>query len=197
MVKLALLWHMHQPYYEDLATGEHILPWVRLHAIKDYWGMVALLREFPNVRMTFNLVPSLLIQLQAFAREEARDREEARELRAGDVFRAQQGLLGGLASQIASMDKNVDLLNHNIRQTCDRLDKFADQAHDARIKVLEDWKRETGAKLDAFLVSASTDIAEMRATLAVIEEWRRTMFMKVIGLMMLAASVAGLIVKYG
>ena len=47
MVKLALLWHMHQPYYEDLATGEHILPWVRLHAIKDYWGMVAMLEEFP------------------------------------------------------------------------------------------------------------------------------------------------------
>ena len=36
---------MHQPYYEDLATGEHILPWVRLHALKDYWGMVALLRR--------------------------------------------------------------------------------------------------------------------------------------------------------
>ena len=48
MVKLALLWHMHQPYYEDLATGEHILPWVRLHAIKDYWGMVAMLEEFPG-----------------------------------------------------------------------------------------------------------------------------------------------------
>ena len=47
MVKLAMLWHMHQPYYEDLATGEHILPWVRLHAIKDYWGMVALLRRVP------------------------------------------------------------------------------------------------------------------------------------------------------
>ena len=45
--RLALLWHMHQPFYEDLATGEHILPWVRLHAIKDYWGMAALLREFP------------------------------------------------------------------------------------------------------------------------------------------------------
>ena len=38
---------MHQPFYQDLATGEHVLPWVRLHAIKDYWGMVALLREFP------------------------------------------------------------------------------------------------------------------------------------------------------
>ena len=77
MVKLALLWHMHQPYYEDLATGEHILPWVRLHAIKDYWGMVALLREFPRVRVTFNLVPSLLAQVQAFAEDRARDRHLA------------------------------------------------------------------------------------------------------------------------
>ncbi len=74
MTRVALLWHMHQPLYQDLATGEHILPWVRLHALKDYWGMVALLREFPNVRITFNLVPSMLVQLEAFAREEARDR---------------------------------------------------------------------------------------------------------------------------
>jgi alpha-amylase/alpha-mannosidase (GH57 family) len=65
---------MHQPFYQDLATGEHILPWVRLHGIKDYWGMVALMREFPDVRVTFNLVPSLLIQLEAFARDEAQDR---------------------------------------------------------------------------------------------------------------------------
>lgn len=77
MVRLALLWHMHQPYYEDLATGEHILPWVRLHAIKDYWGMVALLREFPGVRVTFNLVPSLVAQVQAFAEGRARDRHLA------------------------------------------------------------------------------------------------------------------------
>jgi alpha-amylase/alpha-mannosidase (GH57 family) len=77
MVKLALMWHMHQPYYEDLATGEHILPWVRLHAIKDYWGMVALLREFPGVRVTFNLVPSLIAQVQAFAADRARDRHLA------------------------------------------------------------------------------------------------------------------------
>ncbi len=74
MVNLALLWHMHQPYYEDLATGEHILPWVRLHAIKDYWGMVALLEEFPRVRVTFNLVPSLVVQVEAFAENRARDR---------------------------------------------------------------------------------------------------------------------------
>ncbi len=74
MIRLAILWHMHQPYYEDLATGEHILPWVRLHAIKDYWGMVAILQDFPGVHMTFNLVPSLLVQIQAFADARAQDR---------------------------------------------------------------------------------------------------------------------------
>src|SRR6185369_8222913 len=74
MTKVAILWHMHQPFYEDLASHEHILPWVRLHALKDYYGMVAMLREFPDVRMTFNLVPSLLVQLEAFAAGQARDR---------------------------------------------------------------------------------------------------------------------------
>ena len=74
MTKVAILWHMHQPFYEDLATREHILPWVRLHALKDYYGMVALLREYPGVKVTFNLVPSLLVQLEAFAEGRARDR---------------------------------------------------------------------------------------------------------------------------
>jgi len=74
MTRVAFLWHMHQPFYQDLLTGEHVLPWVRLHALKDYWGMVAVLREFPRIKATFNLVPSLLVQLEAYAREEARDR---------------------------------------------------------------------------------------------------------------------------
>lgn len=74
MTRVAFLWHMHQPYYEDLVTHEHVLPWVRLHALKDYYGMVALLREFPTVRLTFNLVPSLLVQLEAFAADRANDR---------------------------------------------------------------------------------------------------------------------------
>src|SRR5207302_2361579 len=74
MTKVAILWHMHQPFYEDLITHEHILPWVRLHALKDYYGMAALVREFPELRVTFNLVPSLLVQLEAFAANRARDR---------------------------------------------------------------------------------------------------------------------------
>src|SRR5262245_18261682 len=74
MTRVAILWHMHQPFYQDMVTGEHILPWVRLHALKDYYGMAALAREFPGVKMTFNLVPSLLVQLEAFAADRAHDR---------------------------------------------------------------------------------------------------------------------------
>ena len=41
------------------------MPWVRLHGVKDYYGMAAHLEEFPEMRCTINLVPSLLLQLQA------------------------------------------------------------------------------------------------------------------------------------
>src|SRR4051812_7442381 len=86
MTRIALLCHMHQPFYQDLATGEHVLPWVRFHAIKDYWGMVALLREFPTVRATVNLVQSLLVQLESFANERAGDRHLEIGLKAADAL---------------------------------------------------------------------------------------------------------------
>ncbi|ABF40518.1 glycoside hydrolase, family 57 [Candidatus Koribacter versatilis Ellin345] len=72
-IYLVLLWHMHQPFYKDLVSGEYRLPWVRMHALKDYYGMVKLLDEFPNVHQNFNLVPSLLEQLQDYAAGTARD----------------------------------------------------------------------------------------------------------------------------
>jgi alpha-amylase/alpha-mannosidase (GH57 family) len=76
-VRLALLWHMHQPYYVDPTTGESILPWVRLHALKDYWGMIATVRAVPGMRVTVNLVPSLVEQIEAYALERTWDRHLA------------------------------------------------------------------------------------------------------------------------
>ena len=72
-IHLLFLWHMHQPYYKDLVTGEYRLPWVRLHALKDYYGMVKLLDEFPGLHQTFNLVPSLITQLQEYVSGTAQD----------------------------------------------------------------------------------------------------------------------------
>ncbi len=70
---LMLLWHMHQPYYKDLVDNQYAMPWVRLHALKDYFGMVAMLRDFPNVHVTFNMVPSLVAQLEEYANDSARE----------------------------------------------------------------------------------------------------------------------------
>ena len=67
-VFLAILWHQHQPYYKDLVTGEMLMPWVRLHGIKDYIGMVDVLDEFPSLKLNFNLVPSLIDQLDDYIR---------------------------------------------------------------------------------------------------------------------------------
>src|SRR4051794_2826095 len=72
-IRLVFLWHMHQPYYKDLVTGQYRLPWVRLHALKDYYGMVKLLDEFPDVHQTFNLVPSLISQIQDYVDGTAQD----------------------------------------------------------------------------------------------------------------------------
>ena len=62
-IHLCFLWHMHQPFYKDLVSGEYKLPWTRMHALKDYYGMVRVLEEFPKVRQTFNLVPSMMAQV--------------------------------------------------------------------------------------------------------------------------------------
>jgi alpha-amylase/alpha-mannosidase (GH57 family) len=72
-LRVILLWHQHQPFYKDLVTGEYRLPWVRLHALKDYYGMVKLLDEFPNVHQNFNLVPSLMVQIEDYVAGTAKD----------------------------------------------------------------------------------------------------------------------------
>lgn len=66
-VNLVILWHMHQPQYRDPSTGAYLLPWTRLHALKDYWGMVRVLQEFPSIHATFNFVPLLAAQIDEYA----------------------------------------------------------------------------------------------------------------------------------
>ncbi|MDI6732408.1 MAG: glycoside hydrolase family 57 protein [Planctomycetota bacterium] len=63
---LAFLWHHHQPCYRLTDTGEFQMPWVRLHGVKDYYGMASLIRQFPKIRATINLVPVLLKQIEEY-----------------------------------------------------------------------------------------------------------------------------------
>ena len=73
VLRVVILWHQHQPFYKDVVSNEYRLPWVRLHALKDYYGMVKLLDEFPTVHQTFNLVPSLITQIQDYVAGTAHD----------------------------------------------------------------------------------------------------------------------------
>lgn len=74
---LALLWHQHQPLYRDLSfptgRGSYTQPWVRLHAIRDYYAMAQLVAEHPGIRLTINLTPVLLRQIEDYATNGASD----------------------------------------------------------------------------------------------------------------------------
>lgn len=76
-LSVAILWHQHQPFYRahlgGEARGAYLLPWVRLHAVRDYYSMAALVAEFPNVHVTINLVPSLIVQLDDYLERGATD----------------------------------------------------------------------------------------------------------------------------
>lgn len=70
-LRLALIWHFHQPDYVSPVTRRPIMPWTRLHALKDYADMAEHVARHPGLRATFNVVPTLLDQLRAIASGEA------------------------------------------------------------------------------------------------------------------------------
>jgi len=73
-VDLVLMWHMHQPDYRDHSSGEFMLPWVYLHAIKDYTDMAWHLERNPQVRAVVNFAPVLLDQIEDYAEQFASGR---------------------------------------------------------------------------------------------------------------------------
>ncbi|MBW2255869.1 MAG: hypothetical protein JRI25_14900 [Deltaproteobacteria bacterium] len=65
--RIAILWHMHQPDYRHPTTGSPVMPWVRMHALRGYRDVV-LDTIAEGAAVTINVVPSLLDQMQAYAR---------------------------------------------------------------------------------------------------------------------------------
>jgi alpha-amylase/alpha-mannosidase (GH57 family) len=64
---VVLMWHMHQPQYRDALSGQYVLPWTYLHAIKDYVDMAAHLEAAPAARAVVNFTPVLIEQLEEIA----------------------------------------------------------------------------------------------------------------------------------
>ena len=67
-VELVLLWHFHQPDYRSPRDLHSELPWVRLHASKDYLTMARRLERHPGVRAVCNFTPILVDQIEEATR---------------------------------------------------------------------------------------------------------------------------------
>jgi len=74
-ISVAILWHFHQPLYSKPDDDTLPLPWVRLHCLKDYLDMLKHVQKFPQVHVTFNFTPSLLMQINDYKTGKCTDKQ--------------------------------------------------------------------------------------------------------------------------
>ena len=129
-LNVVLYWHMHQPQYADLRTGQYHLPWTYLHVIKDYVDMVAHLEANPSACAVVNFTPTLLEQIDDYARQ------INLHLANGDIIRDE--MLDNLVQTVlpSSVEKRMEIIKHCLRANEDRLinrfpqyRRLAEQAH--------------------------------------------------------------------
>lgn len=66
-LNLCFFWHMHQPDYRG-SDGMMTMPWVFLHAIKDYYEMPWLLSRHKGIKATFNITSPLIEQINLYTK---------------------------------------------------------------------------------------------------------------------------------
>ncbi len=144
---VSFLWHMHQPFYKDPSTGLYRLPWVRLHGTKDYLDMLEILRDFPDIRQTFNFTPSLLEQVTDYAEHDASDRyleltlKKACDLNHEDkLFLLENFFLANWDNMIRQFPRYFDLLTrrgfHIIRSELDSSTRYFNEEDFLDLQVL-------------------------------------------------------------
>jgi alpha-amylase/alpha-mannosidase (GH57 family) len=74
-ISVALFWHFHQPMYSKPDDPVLPLPWVRLHCLKDYLDMLKHVQTYPDIHVTFNITPSLLMQIDDYVTGKSTDRQ--------------------------------------------------------------------------------------------------------------------------
>ena len=65
-LNIAFVWHFHQPSYQENSQGDFLMPWVRLHATKDYLDMLTRLEDFKNIKLNFNISPVLIDSIEKY-----------------------------------------------------------------------------------------------------------------------------------
>ena len=105
-LKIGFLWHQHQPSYKDPEQDIFILPWTRFHGLKDYYDLVAILDDFPKIHQNFNLVPSLIVQLDEYVSGKGKDYIQ---------------ILSEKKPQALSRQEKIDILKYFFQLNLDRL----------------------------------------------------------------------------
>ena len=72
-LSIAFYWHMHQPVYKLTPNSDYLMPWVRLHSVKDYLDMVLWVKKFDRLKLNFDFVPVLLDSIINYADNNAHD----------------------------------------------------------------------------------------------------------------------------
>lgn len=68
-LSLAFVWHFHQPNYQTQPDGIRLMPWARLHAIKDYLDMLLILDKYPKLKLNFSIVPTLIEHIEDYSKD--------------------------------------------------------------------------------------------------------------------------------
>lgn len=130
---------MHQPVYKDELRGFYTAPWVRLHAARDYLHMVEVLADYPAIHVTFNLVPSLLEQLDDYATGVAVDPELALSRQAGWSADDQAQLLATFCQVNEKTVLNRYACYGRLSRLKDRVDGQAELLSEAFYRDLVAW----------------------------------------------------------
>ncbi len=132
-LRVVLCWHMHQPQYCDLISGEYKLPWTYLHAIKDYVDMAAHLEAVPGAKAVVNFAPVLLEQLDDYAVQISAYLREHKALR--------DPLLAALVEPVlpAHPERRLELINNCLRVNRQRvIERFP--AYQRLVELVEPFR---------------------------------------------------------
>jgi len=140
-IALALIWHYHQPLYRDLAgpspRGSYRLPWVRLHALRDYYARTALLLDYPEVHVTINVTPVLLWQLDDYVQRGATDR--ALELTLANVSKLGREARRELINTFFDADWHRQIMPHPRYRELFALRRAGDRLSTRDLRDLQMW----------------------------------------------------------
>jgi alpha-amylase/alpha-mannosidase (GH57 family) len=140
------------------------MPWARLHGVKDYYGMAALLEEFPGLKVNINLVPSLLVQLEALIegghdRHLSHSRKPAAELNLDErIFVLNNFFSTNYRKVIAPRERYAELLTKRGitrgKSVRDALEEFTEsEIRDLQVWFNLIWFHPVTVQRDEFLIS--------------------------------------------